>query len=180
MTLYGDLKNLMVRGLMGFVFIISLTLIAAGTSYAQSLPKPTSAVLLTVEGNIGVTNSDGKAEFDRGMLEALGMQKIVTTNPFETGTHTFEGILISDILKAVVANGSNLSAVAYDGYSVVIPIEDVVNYPVMLAMVWNGKAMKIRNRGPLWVIYPIGKYPELQNQKYSARSVWQLKTLTVE
>ena len=68
MTLYGDLKNLMVRGLMGCVFIISLTLIAAGTSQAQSLPKPTSAVLLTVEGNIGVTNSGGKAEVDRGMV----------------------------------------------------------------------------------------------------------------
>ncbi len=180
MTLPGDIKYLMSRALLGCVFIVSVTLIAVGTPRAQGLPIPTSPVLLTVDGNIGVTNVNGKAEFDRGMLEALGMQSIVTTNPFETGTHTFEGVLVRDILKAVDANGGDLAAVALDGYSVKIPVEDVLNYPVMLAMVWNGKAMKVRNRGPLWVIYPIEKYTELQDQKYSARSIWQLKKLTVE
>lgn len=180
MSLLGDLKNFMTRKMLGCVLVISLTLIVVENAYAQSLPMPTSAVLLTVDGNIGVTNADGKAEFDRGMLEALGMQTIVTTNPFETGTHTFEGVLIRDVLKAVDAKGSDLAAVASDGYSIKIPTEDVLNYPVMMAMTWNGKTMKVRNRGPLWVVYPIGKYPELQNQKYSARSVWQLKKLTVE
>lgn len=180
MKLPGDMKYSVSRALLGCVFIISLMLVVVGTTRAQNLPMPTSTVLLTVDGDIGVTNANGKAEFDRGMLEALGIKSIVTTNPFETGTHTFEGVLIRDVLEAVDANGADLAAVAHDGYSVKIPVEDALNYPVMLAMVWNGKTMKIRNRGPLWVIYPIGKYPELQNQKYSARSVWQLKKLTVE
>lgn len=163
-----------------FAFVFGLLFAVQGALHAQELQRPSSDVLLTIDGKIGVTNANGKAEFDRGMLEALGMQTIVTTNPFETGTHTFDGVLISDLLKAVNADGSNLAAVAHDGYSVIIPAEDALNYPVMLAMVWNGKTMKIRNRGPLWVIYPIGKYPELQDQKYSARSVWQLKKITVE
>ena len=148
--------------------------------YAQELPQPSSRVLLTVDGKIGLTNGGGEAKFDREMLKSLGMQSITTPNPFEAGMHTFEGVLISDLLKAVDAKGTHLLATAHDGYAVEVPVEDAMKYPVMLAMIWNGKVMKIRNRGPIWIIYPIGKYPELVDQKYSARSVWQLKRLTVE
>lgn len=151
-----------------------------GASHAKELPKPTSEILLTVGGNVEITNGDGVAEFDREMLESLGIQSITTKNPFETGMHSFDGVLIRDILNAVQAKGAVLNATAHDGYSVQIPIEDTQKFPVMLAMVWNGKVMKVRNRGPLWVIYPLSDYPELVDQKYSARSVWQLKKLMVE
>ena len=150
------------------------------TAAAEELPKPSSDVILTVDGAIGVTNGDGTAAFDRAMLQSLGMQSIETANPFETGMHSFEGVLIRDILTAVKARGSVLKALALDGYTVEIPVDDVQDFPIMLAMKWNGKVMKVRNRGPLWVIYPITQHPELVDQKYSARSVWQLTKLTVE
>lgn len=162
------------------LLMVALSLFAEGPSLAQSLPQPKSEVLLTVSGEIGVTNAEGEARFDRDMLQALGVKSISTENPFQTGMHTFEGVLISDVLDAVQANGTALNAEGHDGYSVQIPIEDVRKFPVMLAMVWNGKVMRVRNKGPLWVIYPLTQYPELVDQKYSARSVWQLKQLTIE
>lgn len=157
------------------LFMVALSLVSVGQLSAQSLPQPKTEVLLTVSGKIGVTNAEGEAQFDRNMLRALGVKSISTANPFETGMHFFEGVLISDVLDAVQAKGTALNAKAHDGYAVQIPIEDVRKFPVMLAMVWNGKAMRIRNKGPLWVIYPLTQYPELVDQKYSARSVWQLK-----
>ncbi len=162
------------------LILVALSLVSVAELSAQSLPAPKSEVLLTVSGKIGVTNAEGEARFDRDMLQALGVKSISTANPFETGMHSFEGVLISDVLDAVQANGKALNAEAHDGYSVQIAIEDVRKFPVMLAMVWNGKVMRIRNKGPLWVIYPLTQYPELVDQKYSARSVWQLKQLTVE
>lgn len=168
------------KGLSVLALILSLVFSGHGALIAQELPKPSSEILITIDGNIGVTNANGKAEFDRDMLEALGMQSFKTSNPFETGLHEFEGVLLRDLLDALKASGTTLLARALDGYTVEIPIKDIYDYPVMLAMIWNGETMKVRSRGPLWVIYPIGKYSELQDQKYSARSVWQLTKLTVE
>lgn len=167
-------------GVIATLLIFGYVIPVAGISHAKGLPEPSSETLITIDGKIGFTNDKGEAKFDREMLKALGTRSITTPNPFETGIHTFEGVLIRDLLKAVQAKGTRLVAVAHDGYTVEVPIEDTAKYPVMLAMIWNGKEMKIRNRGPLWIIYPIGQYPELIHQKYSARSVWQLKRLTVE
>lgn len=161
-------------------FILMALCVWPTPSASNELPKPSSEVLLTVDGGINVMNGDGVAEFDRDMLRSLGVTSIMTANPFEKGMHSFDGVLIRDILSATGAKGTVLRATALDGYTVQIPIEDVQQYPVMLAMVWNGKEMRVRNKGPLWVIYPLSDYPELIEQKYSARSVWQLKKLTVE
>lgn len=147
---------------------------------ADPLEKPAGPVILTVEGKIAITNTDKEARFDRKMLEALGMHTIKTSNPFDTGKHTYEGILLGDLLKRVGAAGEMLVAYALDGYAVEIPVADTKKYPVMLAMVWNGKEMTVRNKGPIWVIYPIDKYSELKDEKYSSRSIWQLERLIVE
>lgn len=164
----------------GLAFILMALCVLPTPSVSNELPKPSSEVLLTVDGKINVMNGNGFAAFDRNMLNSLGVQSITTENPFEKGMHSFEGVLIRDILSATKAEGTVLRATGLDGYTVQIPIEDVQKYPVMLAMVWNGEVMRVRNRGPLWVIYPLSDYPELIEQKYSARSVWQLKKLTVE
>ena len=39
--------------------------------------------------------------------------------------------------------------------------------------------LTVRQRGPLWVIYPWSDQPNLQNEVYYSRSIWQLKALEV-
>jgi len=168
--------------------VVKTVAVAAIVTMLQALPgsasdkleKPTGPVILTVEGKIARTNAGKEARFDRKMLEALGMHTLKTSNPFDTGIHTYEGIRISDLLKKVGADGDTLVAYALDGYAVEIPVADTVKYPAMLAMVSNGKVMTVRNKGPIWVVYPIDKYPELKDEKYSSRSIWQLERLIVE
>ena len=149
-------------------------------SASETLEAPTGPVILTVEGNIKITNAGKEARFDRNMLKALGMHTLKTSNPFDSGTHIYEGILLSDLLKRVQADGKVLVAYALDGYAVEIPVADPMEYPVMLAMLWNGKEMTVRNKGPIWLVYPIDNYSELKDEKYSSRSVWQLERLIVE
>lgn len=168
------------KGLSVLALILSLVFAGHGSLIAQELPKPSSEVLLTVDGNIGVTNANGKAEFDRSMLEALGMQSLKTSNPFEMGLHEFEGVLLRDLLDTLKAAGTTLEARALDGYTIEMPIKDAYDYPVMLAMLWNGEIMRVRNRGPIWVIYPIDLYDELKGPRFSGRSIWQLKSITVK
>lgn len=150
---------------------------------ARSLPEPLAAptgpVILTIEGSIAVTNVGETAQFDRAQLIALGIHTLTSSNLFEPGIHTFDGVLLSDVLDRVGATGHMLTAKAIDGYEIDLPMADPETYPVILAHTWNGAVMRVRNKGPLWIIYPIDAFPELKVEKYSTRSVWQLTTLRV-
>ena len=47
-------------------------------------------------------------------------------------------------------------------------------------MVWNGQEMTVRNKGPLWIVYPVDQFDELKKEIYSIRSIWQLARLTIK
>ncbi|WP_161973660.1 molybdopterin-dependent oxidoreductase [Hwanghaeella grinnelliae] len=144
------------------------------------MEAPTGEVILVVGGNISETNVGDEAHFDRQMLTALGMETLTTTTPFEETPQDFQGPRLAALLKAVGAQGQVIVATALDGYTVEIPTRDMLDYPVLLAMVWNGKEMGIRNKGPTWIIYPLDQYPELVEEKFSTRSVWQLSSLNIQ
>lgn len=148
----------------------------------DELMKPNGPVILTVMGNLQYANTSvGTAEFDVEMLEAIGLKETVTATPWTDGISSFEGVFIKDLLKTVGAtNGSVLKITALNDYSSNMPIEDLNKYNVLLAMKENGKMLRIRDKGPLFVIYPFDEFPELQNEIIHNRSVWQVKTIKVE
>ncbi|MDF5484596.1 oxidoreductase, partial [Vibrio parahaemolyticus] len=37
--------------------------------------------------------------------------------------------------------------------------------------------IKVRNKGPFWVIYPLNFYSELNYNKYHAHMVWQVNEI---
>jgi len=144
------------------------------------MKPPAGKVILTLGGKIARTNVDGTARFDHDMLLAVGLTRLSTSNQFETGVQDYEGVLLKDLLAYVGATGTRLLATALDGYTVEIPVDDAGKYPVLLAMNWNGKPMTVRNKGPIWVIYPIDQFPELKEERFSARSIWQLSRIDVK
>lgn len=144
------------------------------------LPRPEGKVILTVTGNIGVTNAPGTAEFDRALLEALGESVLETTTPWTEGRHLFEGVSAKTLLEALDARGSQVKAVALNDYAVLIPVMDFLHYPVLLALKMDGKPMRVRDKGPIWIVYPYDEYEELRDPTINARWVWQLSALIVE
>ena len=149
-------------------------------SQAETLPTPTEKPILTISGKIGTTNKEGTAQFDRPMLEALGMDTVETTTPWYTGPVKFEGVSLAKLLKQVGAAGERISIVALNDYSSEIPMEDVTRYNVILAVKRNGEYMPVRDKGPLFIIYPFDSNPELKSQTYYSRSVWQVAKIVVK
>lgn len=148
---------------------------------AHALEAPGGPVILTVDGKITVTNaSDGTATFDRAMIEALGVTEIVTETLWTDGPIRFEGARVRDLLTAVGAQGTSVHAIAINDYGVDIPISDFQDYDVIMAYRANGKTMRIRDKGPLWIIYPWDDMPELRDEVHHERAIWQLKRLTVK
>lgn len=50
-------------------------------------------------------------------------------------------------------------------------------YPVILAYRMNGELLRIRDKGPLWVIYPQDDFPDLKTKQTQAKWVWQVKEI---
>ena len=156
---------------------LAAAIVLPSDSIAQDAPE--GRVILTISGEISATNTDGAMQYDRAMLEALGLHTVVTETPWTDGDVTFEGVLLRDLLNAVGANGEMIAAVALNDYAAKIPASDADDYDVILAMRQDGEQLTVRQRGPLWVIYPWSDVPGLQNEVYYSRAIWQLKALEV-
>ena len=161
---------------------IALVLLA-GLSIMQTalaLDKPTERVVLTIAGNVSNKNQDATAVFSMAMLEKLPQHKVFTKSPWYPQGAEFTGPLLRDVLAAAGAKGDKIIAVALNDYKTEIPLQDAYKFDVILAHHMNGKPMPVREKGPLFIVYPFDSKPELQSEVYQNRSAWQLVRLTIQ
>ena len=163
------------------VILISFGLTVFSSLQAKELSVPTGRVILTVTGAISNTNTANKtAEFDRQMLMDLDVITQQTETPWTEGIDTYKGPLLRSLLAVVGAKSDTLFVQALNDYSALVPVQDSYDYNLILAMEMNGKPMGVRNKGPLFLLYPFKEYPELNNEVIHNRSVWQIKAINVE
>jgi hypothetical protein len=149
-------------------------LATAGLATAEPLAQPTNEVVLTVTGEIGNTNAPEGAVFDLEMLEALGTVEFETTTIWSEGPQVFRGAPLIRLVEVLEAGGAVIHAVALNEYTVEIPLSDVVDGGPILAFEQNGVRLSVRDKGPLWVVYPYDSKPDYQSELIYVRSIWQL------
>ena len=157
----------------------TIRFLAVATALAvMVLSQPSNAgqVVLTIDGAV----AGGHVDMTLEQIEALGLEKIETTTPWHEGKVDFEGVPLQRLLEKVGAKGADLVIVALNDYRTQVPVEDAAKYGVILASRKHGQPMPISDKGPLFVIYPFDKYPELRNEVYYSRSAWQVRSITVE
>lgn len=164
----------------GLAFLLLFPNSVISPARAQTLPKPKGLVILAVSGNISQRNAGDSAEFDAEMLKAMPASQIATRTPWHASVARFSGPALKTLLGAVGAQGKLLRMIAMDRYEVNIPIEDVARFGPVLALRMDDKELKIRDRGPVLLIYPFDSYPQLNTEIYFGRSVWQLQQIIVE
>lgn len=161
------------------MFLVTAMLLASmAPALAAPLPPPTGEVVLTISGAISNAGEDGTAKFDMAMLDALPQRATTTETPWYDSERTFKGPLGSELLKAVGAAGTIVHVTAINDYSADIPIEDFMD-PVILATTIDGKYLSVRDKGPIFVIYPFDLDPSLYNEAIFGRSVWQVVSLDI-
>lgn len=147
---------------------------------AQALSVPTDRPVLTVSGQIGLSNQGGRAVWDMAMLEALPQHSFTTLTPWTHQPVRFSGPLLRDLLSAVRASGTQIRATALNDYRITIPLSDAQRFDVIVATRMNGQAMPVRTKGPLFIVYPFDSLPELRSTTFYERSIWQLKAIEIE
>ncbi|MFN4235935.1 MAG: molybdopterin-dependent oxidoreductase [Vogesella sp.] len=154
-------------------------LVTASTS-AMALEAAKGRPILTVSGLISEKNAGNDVQFDAAMLDKLPQHKLTVETPWYKEAQTFEGPLFRDVMKQVGMKGKKLYVVALNDYAAEIPLSDIEKYDVVLARKINGKVLSVRDKGPLFIIYPFDKKPELRTKEIYSRCVWQVNRIRVE
>jgi hypothetical protein len=158
---------------------LAVALVIASTAIpatAADLPEPTGEVILTVSDRAG----DTVARFDRAMLEALPQTTVATSTDWTDGQPVFTGPLARDVLAAAGVSGTIVDAGALNDYHVTFPAADFADWDVILAMTMDGTPLSVRDKGPIWIVYPRDDNPGLANPEVNSRWVWQLQSLTLD
>ena len=174
--IFGKIRALIVCAVTAGV--LASTVVSAAADDAGRAAKPGGRPLLTVLG--AIEKGDGqKVTFDRAAMEAMPVAVVETKTPWTEGVTRFEGVRLTDILARVGASGKEVVATAVNDYAVTLPVEDENGAEPVIAYKMNGKPMSLRDKGPLWIVYPFDSDRNLEAEKYYSRSIWQLKSLTV-
>jgi len=108
------------------------------------------------------------------------VESFTTATPWYSTPMKFEGVPLAKLLERLGASGQSLMVVALNDYSSDIPVSDIKKYNVLLALKVNGEYISVRDKGPMFIIYPFDTDPELQHQTYYGRSVWQVSKIVVK
>jgi hypothetical protein len=146
---------------------------------ARALETPSGAVVLTVSGKLVKPNQGDRALFDMAMIERLPQASFTSQTPWYVQPRKFTGPLLRDVLSAAGAQGTTVRALALNDYRVDIPMGDAMQHDVIVARLLDDKPMAVRDKGPLFIVYPFDSKPELRNAVYYSRSAWQLKALEI-
>jgi len=152
--------------------------VAVGQVWAQGAPK--GRVVLTVSGAIGKTNAGNTYQLDMAMVDALPQHTFTTRTPWYDRAVTFSGPRLSDLVALVQGKGQVLHATAINDYKITIPLSDTSAHPVIMASRIDGQRIPVREKGPLFVVYPFDSSAALRSSVYYERSIWQLKSIHIE
>jgi hypothetical protein len=152
----------------GFLF---LTLFLSGAAI------PAAAGDFLVVSN-SINPAQAEVRFSEADLLALPQVTIRTKTEFSDGVVEFVGPLARDAVALIDAGtATSVHLVAANDYSINIPLSDFTNYDVILAMQANGKRLSLRDKGPIWLMYPLDDHTELQDPVYNIRLIWQLTVM---
>ena len=145
---------------------------------ALALPRVATAqdTMLTVTNTL----TGAEVTLTEAELMALPQATINTENEFVDQMTAFEGPLGRDVLALVGEGGSMVVLTAVNDYAVEVPIEDFATYDVVFAMSADGETFSRRDKGPIWVVYPMSDHAELQDPVYNARLIWQLVKVEIK
>lgn len=150
-----------------------------GLAFAEPLAKPKGAPVLKVLG-AGVVASPGKVTvFDLEMLRALPQTHFETSTVWTEGVTNFTGVSLKDFAESLGITSGTLVMTAVNDYAAEVPLADAVEGGPILAYMMDGKIMSVRDKGPIWLVYPYDGHPAYQTEVIYARSIWQLVTIEI-
>lgn len=166
-------RTILAAGVAGWVW-------GGGAAVAETQARPVEEPILTVfmtaapqtAGQAGPVAPE--ATFDMAMLQAMPVTSFRTSTVWTEGVSEFTGVSLKDFVTAMNISTGTLSMYAVNDYMAEVPVSDAVDGGPILAYLMDGREMSVRDKGPIWLIYPYDYNPEYQTEVVYSRSIWQL------
>ena len=169
MSVSAKPKLSMTGAVITLAFAVVLAIAAPMRAAAQA------EVVLTVEQASG---GEGRG-YTLADLAALPRQVIRTSTPWTEGVQEFAGVPLAALVAEADAR-DQLLMTAVNEYSVTVPVAELSADAPIVAYERNGAPMSLREKGPLWVVYPYDAGGDFQTETIYSRSIWQLVHIRVE
>ncbi|OPX57150.1 hypothetical protein BTE48_01370 [Oceanospirillum multiglobuliferum] len=151
--------------------LVSLLLL----TFLIATPLQADQNILTVTGEVTGSNH----HFSLADLKAMPNYQVKTETIWTDQEHTYTAISVAQLLEKLGAKGQNLRFIALNDYAIEVPVDILLEHNAFIAFEQDGKPMRIRDKGPLWVLYPFSDQPQINTPFYQAHCAWQLKTIEV-
>lgn len=155
-------------------FCLAVSTVSSGLAHADTFAPPKGEAIVTVRGLITATNSPDGLILDLDQLKSLPQHSFTTSTPWNEGKSLFQGVLLKDLIAAVGGYGTTITITALDDYTNSVAITDAKDDGPMLAYLIDGKTMSVREKGPLWLIYPFDDNADYRSEETYAHSIWQI------
>ena len=160
-------------------FIIVLVAIFwSGIAQSETVVQPN--YVLNVEVKNKGTDTFAKFGFNVAALERLAKNEIVTTTIWTEGVQTFEGVLLLDFLSHIGVTSGYVEAYAANEYFVEIPVNDATLEAPLIAYKRNGEYMTLRDKGPLWIVFPYDSSEDYRTDEVFSQSIWQVDSFIIQ
>lgn len=144
---------------------------------SMSLPdivRAEDAVILTVSGRDAETGEPVVRELSMADIEAMESSVLKTTTIWTSGEQEFRGVTLPELFGSLkIEVPASLRCMALNEYSVELPFSDTRETTVLMAYQLDGAYMRVRDKGPLWIIYP--RDSGIINA--ADKMIWQLREL---
>jgi hypothetical protein len=149
---------------------------SAGLLAAITGPAFAEDVLLSIDAQ-----GDGSAikTFTDQDLLALPQIEFQTSTIWTSEPSIFSGPSLASVLMAAGAAEGAVSMIAVNDYKVEMPFDRIEDSAPIIANRINGAPFSIRNKGPLWLVFPFDAHPRFQTEEIYSFSIWQLTQIRV-
>lgn len=119
-------------------------------------------------------------EYSLPDLHDMPVVDFQTTTIWTEGVQNFVGVPLAELMKRSEISSGIIRAQAVNDYAVEIDIDEITAEAPIIAYQRNGAGMSLRDKGPLWIVYPYDSDPNYRTEKVYTQSIWQLHRLSVQ
>lgn len=125
------------------------------------------------------TDAGTQTLFSDEGLSALPQISFTTSTLWTEGEIEFSGPALLDVLDAAGLSGDweAIRLTALNDYSVTMERSLIEPMAPIVANRMNGTPFSVRDKGPLWVMFPFDQDIRFRSESYFALSIWQLSRI---
>ncbi len=155
--------------------IIFTLAVSALSSFLHVIGAAAESVVLTLQHS----KNDQVITFTDEQLMALPQTQFETETIWTEGVVEFSGPTLKALIEYADIAPGDVELYAINDYNIVLPYEKIEDGAPVIANRINGAPFSVREKGPLWVVFPYDDLARYSNEEYFALSVWQLNRLNV-